>query len=183
MSLWMMEKLPYPSQSTLIILLVNFIYSLNVFLTIFRETSLRLFFFGLLVAAVVYLTYHFNIYKRINFFKMENTYVSMLKNCEGKTVQSWSIGAIIRPLAPGALFHPLFIKDYTYFGYFQDHLLLDNFEEIVAHRKQEPMNYIESIEPCFIDTHVAAILTKEIPGLQLSPKGYVPSPQTRTVGE
>jgi hypothetical protein len=71
---------------------------------------------------------------------------------------------MMRPPVPGKLFHPLFVKDYTYFGHFQDHMFVDELNEIMAYNQSKLIKYTHEKRPCQIDSDVAHILIDEING-------------------
>jgi len=162
--LWFFEKLPYPAQSTVFIILMNFIFIFDYLLSRYKSEFIRSVAFGSLIFAICMLTYKFKIYKKFNVFDAVPYYESLITKCEGSTVQTKSIMLMMRPPAPGKLYHPLFVKDYTYFGHFQDDMFVDDLNEIMAYNQSKSIKYLEDQLPCLIDSGVAHILIDEING-------------------
>ena len=56
------------------------------------------------------------------------------------------------------------MKDYTYFGHFQNYMFVDELDGIIVYNQSKSIKYIDDQRRCLIDSDVAHILIDEING-------------------
>jgi hypothetical protein len=156
--LWSTEKAPYMVQSTLFIFISNVIYLLIVFVEIDLKKEYKIIALGCLSILVAIATYKRNVYRKYSLFEKADFYTQRLRACDGYTYQARSIVGLLHPYNE-AYIHPIFIRDYSYFGYFNSTYHDDSrMRKILKHNEGRHIQYIGRIPPCYMDESVSRSL-------------------------
>ncbi len=156
--LWWTEKAPYMAQSTLFIFITNLIYALIVFVEIDVKKPFKILALGSLMFCIAIATYKRNIYRKYSLFEKADFYTERLRACDGYTYQARSIVGLLHPYNE-AYIHPIFIRDFSYFGYFNSTYHDESrMRKILKHNEGRRIQYIGSVLPCYMDESVSRSL-------------------------
>lgn len=162
---WLMEKAPYPAQSTLFILLVNFMYAFDVFTKLIKSGYFRTLILTGFAGLVLLVVWKRNIYKRDNYFEKADFFEKKLADCAGKTFFGTN-ASIIYPGKEDRV-HPIFIRDYSYFGSYYKDFMEHQIANTIEHNKGKNIKYFSDSPPCYIDKEIATVMQKHFPQLTI----------------
>lgn len=157
--MWFQEPSPYPNQSTLFPMAMNFVYVFDFLMRKVESDAARALSAGLFSMLVAVAVWKRDIYKD-GFFSRASFYEARLAECEGRTFQANRTAWVLYPGFEYKV-HPIFIRDYTYFGYFAFVVLEGKMGSVFKHNEGRGIRYVSDVPPCYVEPTVGAFLKSE----------------------
>lgn len=178
-ALWQQEKAAWMTQSTLFLVVISIVYMLDLVSKLPIRKTYQGIFIGGFMALILFATVKRNVYAGANFFEKAALFSARLQQCDGMSFQSSGHGGIFRPERIGS-FHPLFIPDFSYFGFYNRAYHNEvTLKQILAHNEGKEIQYIGLLPPCYMDSTSQKFLQENFPEEYMRYKS-VPAGQSST---
>lgn len=145
---YFIESRPFPAQSLIFVYLLSLIHLIKQISRLNQVLPIN-YTAGIFSVSFLVVILSRNAYQD-NYFNKSDFYISRLTTCKGFTFQGEGFDQRFDNNS-----HPIFIEDYTYFGFYQKEILDQNMDEVLNYNSTKPgIKYSHQKQPCYFNPSV-----------------------------